>query len=297
MVDFIKGSIKGSTKKIHKILNNKNLEFIAEVNTKTGELSNRSKATYKGLTFIHVKPKKHINHEIVEIEGSLHKFWNDGKHNFNDFGINELYQVTEELYQEFEIEPKQILLKRVEIGVNINPNASTNKVLSSCLLHKTTELKSTYVCGEGNYKQAKYRDKVIKLYDKKIQYRTKYPNLVDEILRFEIKYLSMRPLFKKGIYTLHDLIDTDSLILGNLLITEWENILMSDFKAIHAKHEYFYKYSNVNFWLGLGRSNFKYHRNKLKEIINTSLHSSKKEIKRIIGLKADALMKTDHIAI
>ena len=64
------------------------LEFQNLLNTTTGELSIKSNAFYRGLEFKIYDITEKTPYKRLTIEGSLHKYWNNGAHNFNDFNIS-----------------------------------------------------------------------------------------------------------------------------------------------------------------------------------------------------------------
>lgn len=271
------------------------LDFIMEVNTKTGEYKNVQKAYYKGLEFRLYEPTEKTPYKRLTLEGSLHKYWNNGAHNFNDFGINELDEVLTDLKNNFNIVQENCILRALEIGVNIEPPYKTKTILNQCLLHKTDRLKWIYTKDEGNYIQSKHQRHIIKIYDKCTHYKNKGFNIENEILRFEIKYTKMRYLNDKGIYNLNDLLNYGLHHFKKDLLKEWDNVLICD-KSIISKTKYKDQYNNINFWLDVNYSNFKYHRNNLKRITAKHPNNIKKKIADLIASKYDLLnTKTTQI--
>jgi hypothetical protein len=64
---------------IEELLNNRYILFPIHVNEKDGEILNNTRfAKYKDLTFS-------IKNNNVKLNGSLHKYHNNGIHNYNDF--------------------------------------------------------------------------------------------------------------------------------------------------------------------------------------------------------------------
>lgn len=51
---------------------------------------------------VEVYPKS----EIIKVEGSLHRYFNNGTHNYNDFGRVDLYDTIVEVCQILKITPK-----------------------------------------------------------------------------------------------------------------------------------------------------------------------------------------------
>ena len=190
MIDFIKYELINTSPTELEL--NTYLEFHQKVNTKTGELGVYMNAYYKGLEFkIYESSDAHPNKRIT-VEGSIHKYWNNGAHNFNDFGINQINEVLNELKQTFKIEPVNCVLKQLEIGVNITPPQNTKPILDHCIMHKTKRLKSVYTKDEGNYIQVHNQRYFLKLYDKMTHYKNKGFKIYTEIMRIEIKYSRMK---------------------------------------------------------------------------------------------------------
>lgn len=288
LIDFIKYELKNANP--DSIEANPFLEFYETANKTTGELNPYIYSKYKGLTFKIYNITEKTHYKRITIEGSLHKYYNNGKHNYNDFGINELNEVLKEIKQQFNICPQNCILKQLEIGVNITPPLQTSKILNRCILHKTTPLKLIYTHDEGDYIQARHQRYITKIYDKRKHYINKGYNIEKEIMRFEIKYQKMRDLNTKGIFTLKDLLEFGMENFTPILLKEWDNVLFYDFN-VQKQTKRQYNYSNQTYWIELIEtySNFKYHRNILNNIINTNPNSIKEEIKNLIEKKCSLL--------
>jgi hypothetical protein len=61
---------------------------------------------------------------LITLSGSLHKYWNSGAHNYNDFN-SEAFYGFERLKEKFKY--RQCILKCLEIGINIIPPIPTNQ--------------------------------------------------------------------------------------------------------------------------------------------------------------------------
>ncbi|WP_431159091.1 hypothetical protein [Winogradskyella poriferorum] len=268
------------------------------VNTKTGELSIRSNAFYKGLEFKIYDVTEKTPYKRLTIEGSLHKHWNNGAHNFNDFGINEIAEVRHDLNEKFDIDFRNCTLRQLEIGINILPPVPTKQLLRYCLLHKTSELKSIYTKDEGTYIQTKHQRHYIKLYDKRTHYKNKGFDIDNDVFRIEKKYSKMEELNNKGIYNLSNLLEYDLRRFKSDLLQLWNNVLFYDWKLLEDT-KYKDTYSNINYWLELkdnNYSNFKYHRNNLNSILNKYPNNIKSQIRELISNKVDLLnTKTTQI--
>ncbi len=227
-------------------------------------------AFYKGLEFKIYEPTKSNELGYASVEGSFHKYWNDGAHNYNDFKIENLESVIDELKTKFNITPKNLRFKQLELGVNINTPYKTEDVLNACLMHKKKPFKWVYTRDEGKYIQCRHSQYTIKVYDKRLHYEKRGFEIDHDILRFEIKFEKMERINKLGICTLQDLLNFGLINLKSLLLSEWDNVLFYDYEALDGTR-YEDKYSNYRFWEKLKDDNYKYHRtNMRKQSLNNS---------------------------
>ncbi|MFB9056666.1 hypothetical protein ACFFU9_07910 [Mariniflexile ostreae] len=293
MIDFVKYELINTRPEILEC--NSLLDFHNKVNLSTGEMGTYINAFYKGLEFRIYDATIKTPYRRITVEGSLHKYWNSGAHNFNDFGIMQVVEVVNDLKRCFNIFQENCVLKCLEIGVNIEPPYKTKTILNQCLLHKTDRFKWVYTNDEGNYIQTKHQRHFIKIYDKKTHYKNKGFTIDNEILRIEKKYTKMKYLNDKGIYTLKDLLNYGLHNFQPELLKDWENVLIYD-KSILEKTKYKDRYSNVVFWQELKRDNFKYHRNNLNKILSKHPENIKNQIAILIKNKCEFLnTKTTQI--
>ncbi|WP_242120943.1 hypothetical protein [Aestuariivivens sediminicola] len=286
MIDYIKSNLINID--LDTLRDNELLDFCNKINLKTGELGIYSNAFFRGLEFKIYEPTKVYPNGRATVEGSLHKYWNNGQHNFNDFGIIQIIEVTNDLQEKFSISRENCVLKQLEIGVNINPPINTETILKQCLMHKTNVLKWTFTKDEGNYIQFKNQRHFIKIYDKKIHYTNKGYHIDNEIMRIEKKWTKMIELNKRGIYTLNDLINYGLIQFKNDLLKVWQNVLYCDLESVKGTPNEF-KYTNVNWWGNLKYNNFKYHRKQLNKLLNKHPNNTKKQIYDLIDGKCDFL--------
>ena len=277
LIDFIKIIIKELRPAILEA--NPLLDFYDTINLTTGEMKTTNRngnkvtpsknASYNGLEF------KIYDTGTIAIAGSLHKYWNNGAHNYNDFNNEAVSFVLSDLKTKFDIEPEQCILKCLEIGINITPPIPTNEILDNCLLHKTKPFVYQKNSDEGKYKQVEHSQYIIKIYNKALHYKSKGFKINSEIMRFEIKYTKMQKLNEKGIFSLQDLINYGLHNFKDEVLNEWQNVLYYD-STIQIDHlttklkRAVLEYSNPNYWTGLlanrQTKNFTYHKNQLKKI-------------------------------
>lgn len=287
MVDYIKIQIQGICPK--SLEQNPLLNFGTRINPETGEqLAKYSTATYKGLKFKIYDPTEANPAGRITVEGSLHKFWNNGGHNFNDFGRAEVDQVLEELKRDFALDPANCILMALEIGVNISPPAPTDKILQYCLMHKTTVLTSSYTPEEGSYKQGRHQRHTAKLYNKRKHYQNRGFQIDREILRIEKKWERTQELHQMGIFTLADLMQYGLHNFTAPLLQMWDSVLFYCWQTLDGT-KYQPNYSNPNYWQSLSRENFKYHRRNLNRLLAANPQNLKDQIRQRLRDKIKAL--------
>jgi hypothetical protein len=243
-------------------------------------------AFYNGLEF------KIYDTGLTTLSGSLHKYWNSGSHNFNDFNFEAFLWVLNDLNHKFNIIPDQCILKCLEIGVNIIPPIPTNQFLEYCLLHKTKPFEFQKNSDEGKYKQVEHSQYIIKIYNKALHYKSKGFEIKGEIMRFEIKYTKMQKLNERGIYNLQDLANYGLHNFKDELLNEFNNILFYD-KTIQSKNRSILNYKDPIYWTELisNKRNdlFNYHRNNLRKLTLSTSQKIQFQTSEIISKKIDFL--------
>ena len=255
MIDFIKSlNIKTD---IQELLNNPLLEFESKFNVNTGEANEtRKTAKYQDITF------EIANNKYVNIKGSLHKYSNEGKHNYNNFSFSRLIDVIIDLYQKFNINPQLVPINNIEFAVNINTSFNPKIFIQRNIInYKGKQASISTFKGKGYLKEFITNRYIVKVYDKGLQF-----NQPENIFRFEVKVLKMEHLKKIGITTLFDLLSFDKLdSLGNILVETFDNLLIYDnsinLDELTAKEQKTYQNGiNPLFWENLkpDTSNYKH---------------------------------------
>ena len=293
MIDFIKIINKELDPAILEA--NPLLEFFDNINLSTGEIKTTNRtgqqitpyknAFYNGLEF------RIYDTGLITLSGSLHKYWNSGAHNYNDFNFEAFLGVLRDLKHKFNITPEQCILKCLEIGINIIPPIPTNELLDYCFLHKTKPFEYQKNSDEGKYKQVQHEHYIIKIYNKALHYKKSF-EIETEIMRFEIKYTKMQKLNGRGIFTLQDLANYGLHNFKDALLNEFNNILFYD-NTIMSKSRSISNYKNPLYWIELlskpTKTNYYKHKGILKNL--TSYNSDKIQLKttEIMSKKIDFL--------
>jgi len=181
MYDYVK-MVVNNQRFTNDLLNNTLLDFTCPVNTKTGEVNEQVKiAKFRNLVF-----KVYFSGR-VEIKGSLHTYWNDGEHNYNDFNLNAVRETITGLQQKFNIDPKLTHINHLEVGLNIITPFKPNDLLNSLIAFKNSPFnKMNKIKGPGKGKDVYFQQFGIKFYNKGRQFFQPF-----NVLRFEKKYLRM----------------------------------------------------------------------------------------------------------
>ena len=191
----------------------------------------------------------------VVIGGSLHKYHNKGRHNFNQYNAQAFEATMTQLEQETTISPDMIRITGLEYGVNITPPIPTRDILNRCFLHRGVEMEQTITRHDGKYIRAIHDAYEYKLYDKAAQY-----HLPNELFRIEVKTTNWSRNRRNGITTLSDWHKCDKTPFLRNLIDRWNDVLFADPTTDYG--EQWHKYTNREYWRELregSRTNFHRH--------------------------------------
>lgn len=306
MIDYNNIIIKGIAPSI--LEDNPLLDFYDNINLSTGEIKTTNRkgqkitpfknAYYKGLEF------RIYETGLIKILGSLHKYWNNGEHNYNDFDFNAFLDVLKDLKNKFNIDANNCVLKCLEVGININPQLYTNDILNYTFLHSTKGMEWQKNNDEGKYKQCEHSQYIIKLYNKALHYRAKGFNIKGEILRFEIKYKKMEKVNNLGVFNLQDIADKGFGIFKKALLTEWQKLLIFD-TTINSNSKRLLNYNNPTYWTGLlqrpTKSSYYKQKGIFNELIQNYSDNIQNKISKIISEKINLLntkgARIDHLSI
>lgn len=202
------------------------LDFYTSTNVQTGEIKEHKLiAKYNGLTFIITASRKYSNLNYCQVQGSLHKYFNSGSHNANDFTFSNLQDVLIDLQNKFQIIPEKSILRNLEFGVNIESPITVKEILKNIIAYGNNSFSTLKIEGIRVGKWIEKDEYKIKVYDKGKQYKPDKKNLV----RLEISVNKMRFLTK---YDIHKLSSLTKILkvqsLGKLLIDFWDDTIYYD---------------------------------------------------------------------
>lgn len=142
----------------------------------TSKGADRKQAKYKGL-HIDLYPARCF------INGSLHKYRNNGKHNANDFTLSECRDSINGLSAELNINPETAKMRGIEFGVNVRLPIDPKDFINSIAGYKNKDVERTET--GVNVVFGEYRVKI---------YRKDVEACSEPLLRFELKLEKMRKL-------------------------------------------------------------------------------------------------------
>lgn len=241
------------------------------------------------------------NHEGYGMNGSLHKSSNGGLHNANDYLMSSFKNTLNQLYDDIGLNADITAVNGFEFGVNVIMPINPNDALKRIILYKSNP--GTF---DKNYKEFKYKDYTVKIYNKS-EFTKIEPYQSDNILRIEIKVTKMRFIRIQGIHckVLSDLLDSAVWErLEQLLIEAIQNCLIIDFSCIEInkladKDRIRYgDYINPAYWVNLNLNRKKYyqeHKRCERFLIQHSDSTLKNDIINLIQLKCNELRDVSRV--
>jgi hypothetical protein len=274
--DYIKCEVIGLDK--NHFLKNPNLIF-------TPKIRGRDEVHFYYLIDQNIKLKIYES-GIIFIEGSLHKYANNGVHNYDDFTPTQFFRVLVLLNQRFGIKPINMRILCLEHGFNITPPIDPDLIIDHLLKHKQKNVEILLSNDRAKYLQFKHGNYILKIYNKGKQY-----NCEHQILRIEVKQTNWHEYRTIGINTLDDFIKHDKTTFVNSLLTKWNEVLFYD-PTIKGNTD-FIQYRDVNYWNELRATvspkTYCKHVNRLRQLNATKGDDLQNKISDLIKKKARAM--------
>lgn len=247
MIDFVKIIIRDS-KQRNSVWRNPKLEFDSILERRFGdEIKVFPRKKYCGLTFTQYENR-------LEITGSLHKYFNNGLHNANDFSFTECINVIHELKKVLKLELDKCSIVNLEYGLNIIPLVDVKILIDDTIYHGKNEfrylpdIKYAKQAGSFNVYSKLNQYKIIKVYAKGLQKHMGFVCPDYNTLRVEVKSKESKYINKLKIKTLEDLLNAEIYyILIQELLKEWDSVIVLDF--LLPKSDYrISKYTYRDYW-------------------------------------------------
>ncbi len=227
------------------------------------------------------------NNNRIEFSGSLHTFYNNGEHNYNDFNLTSFKMALNALYSDLGIRPHNLYLIHLEWGFNLIPPMPSNYILDREVQHNSINKTNAIDCPkDGKYCQFKHSTKILKTYNKAKHFKLPY-----ELFRIEIKQINWSKYRLMGIITLQDFIDADKKPFYDELIKQWQRVILYDINE--EMNNSYVKYQTATYWDELRRNKsnkcFKYHFDKLDMLNKTIGFDTKDKMTELIIKKGNEL--------
>jgi hypothetical protein len=238
------------------------------VNAKSFQrVTDKYTANFRGLDLC-LKERQSKDGYRFEAKGSLHKCYNEGLHNADQFTFDKLAQSIDGLTDVLGIAANDCEIHGIEIGVNIPlpfaPSALLKNLVSYGnkgfdLLNKKTATKGLQ-CVLSQYS--------VKVYDKGLQSKAD-----GNILRFEVKINKMQAIEKYSLHTLADLQNPEKVYpLVNILLDAVSRIVWTDSKTnlnqlSQREQKQWLYYSNPRSWETMTNKNKHYHLKKWQMLL------------------------------
>jgi hypothetical protein len=293
MIDYIKLSSRLNSTQVSDLKNR--IDFNGSYNESTGEpekiLANGKKVSYRSTGWTKNMKLELFPNGYIELAGSLHKYHNDGKHNFNQFGRKEAEIALKMLIKVTGLQLPYYKVESVEVGVNLMPPIPSDDIINNALMYKRRPFEAKYCSDEGNYRQATLSEYWVKLYNKRLHYEIQGYNIGHEILRFELKINKMRMLAKYRVFTLEDLLINIEDIAKDMLPKAWEEVMLYDPTMNKQTKEKTLQYANVNFWRGIAKErSYNYHHRKLYRLMEGNTCAIQAQVKDVMLETLDCLV-------
>lgn len=201
----------------YRIIELANLKVTSNYNTKREVLNNGEPKTftkYGRHNGWHIQVKKETKGYKLEVRGSLHKIHLGN--NSGSFTGLQVVKALEEMYTLFDVDPANIIIQNIEVGINLSVWFQVYPYLCTNLLYHKKKVRE-----EGDLKGIgfvfTYDDYLVKIYQKE-----------EQILRFEIRYTSQAKIRSFGIQTAADLHEEITNKLAGSLLLEWGQVITKD---------------------------------------------------------------------
>lgn len=290
MIDFVKirNRDNGFAERLRQ---NPNFEFFSEINPDTSEQKDGSRtAKYKNLKIV-LYPLG-----MVEVTGSLHKFANDGAHNYDAFTYSRLVETIGEVATLLDTTPDRLSLHNVEFGVNVVLETFPSILLDNVLNYRYNLPDVRTFCGGGYQKHWMQQNYIVKVYDKKRQNRLK-----TNVFRFEVKATKMKHLAEVEVRTLADLLDVSKLQrLGGILCETYNGLLIGEkldtVQMTRPEQRIYERGMNPNFWRDLNdRKQLNYYRERFEQVVQKYGSGLRETVGQLIAEKVGELLKSSDV--
>ena len=286
MIDHFGGRIPEPSEKTM------SLQYIGRYNTVDGSIkstrfvdpkgrftlvSTRSDYTRHGITltkteclktFKNGRSKKYAH---FTVSGSIHKYSNKGKHNYDQFTIKKYRFALRDIERHFGIDANNTILTSLEAGVNLHLRVPAARIIESIKCYKQKPYSKMFFA-DSRAEQLIYHltQQKFKVYDKGLQFQERF-GTNENLLRIELAMIKSQQFSTLEIKTLADLEAEDKWQkLGNKLITCSNQLVIfenkGDKKGMNLKSkELIALLNDRQNWLNVDKHTFKRHKKHLNK--------------------------------
>lgn len=293
----------------------KELEYCVKINSKTnkpivkeyedekGRYKTRTvdyQYEFKGLTFQRSEVEKtYLNgdkfySERYVLEGSLHKYKNEGYHNYNRFSFWELVEAIKTLCIDFNLNPEELEVYYLEFGLNVILPIDSLTYLNAIKSYKRKTYSLESYHNGGKMLQFTLSQNHIKCYDKGRQFRNRY-NTPENLFRIENRATKGDYTKRLGIATLADLTVKENISrLGVELLKIHEQLILfngSKKGKTTKRKEMIANMNNRDFWKDLSDEKFKRYKTYLTDPDFNTLNTLSEEVYQLLKEEINQVMK------
>lgn len=237
--------------------------------------------------------------QSCKVNGSIHKYFNDGQHNYNDFTIKDYREALNDLSKVLNINPEVIRIGRIEVGVNIDLDTDFNVYeFLSCVF--MLDYKAPEKLGQIGF-VFKFREYELKIYCKELD-KHKDKLRIELVIKHKTKRNAIIKEFAPYCNSLEDLADPRIWrafgcellkVFDSVILIDKDNI---DYNSLTPKEQkLLINGGNHFYWKkGLSRQTRNNHLKRFVDILETKGGNRiKNEIRQKIEVKIDNLICID----
>jgi hypothetical protein len=217
----------------------------------------------------------------LEVNGSIHKYFNDGIDNSDLFTLNKFKIAELKLQDLLNVCSKKVAVHSLEFGVNIQSRFPAQRVVDSLLLHGTKGITTEKKFQKGSYKEFEKQRKIIKCYNKSVKELDQF--------RYEVKFRKMCDVVSHGRLTLDDLKSKHQCAsLGQKILKEWSYLLLYDWTidwdstTNYVRKTKQYQWKLAKHWCELSVSQRSNEKSKYHELVRDNSQDVKSQLRKEI---------------
>lgn len=268
---------------------------LSSLNHDRETITSKTVRTYRGIAF-------EFHQNALNVLFRPHYFYNDDRHNANDFSANQCIDVIGHFIEKFEIDLSTFQVQNIEFGVNIISPINVRDLVTWTKYHSKNEFRNHVGLpySKMSYsidKQGRANGyKSIKAYAKGIQFPE---HCHENTFRFEVKSKQSKYIQQNlNVNLLTDLLfPTPYFHMAETVLREFDNVLILDHREkeknlSERENRALENYLNVDTWykyLHQNRNAYSKHFSKYYSLLNKTGRNLHSDIRNIISAKIETL--------